>query len=271
MAAATWERWGSHALTNQTGCAAAIQLEIAPPAAQAAVLDRLAALVRDADGAVATGFLGTPLILDALANGGYFDEAYRMLLRHEPPSWLHQVRQGATTVWERWDAIKADGSIHPGTMKPPPDLPSNEGGGHMLSFNHYAYGAVVDWMVRHLAGLAVDEAGPGYRRILVAPRPVHGVSWAEATVAAAHGECEVRWELTAGSDLRIQVTIPFGSDATLTLPATPLSRVEVDGTHADPTTHLIAGRHEALITNPAIALSANVERARAADEAAVGG
>ena len=229
VATATWQRWGSHAITNQTGCAVAMRLGIAPSAAWPTVASSLATLVREAHGAVATGFLGTPLVLDALADGGYFDEAYQMLLRREAPSWLHQVEMGATTVWERWDAIRADGSIHPGSMKPPPDLPSNEDGGHMLSFNHYAYGAVVDWIYRHVAGIAPDEAGPGYRHIRIAPRPVHGIAWAGATVAASHGDCEVDWELTPGNALIIRVAVPFGSEAMLDLAATQTSTVTLNG------------------------------------------
>ncbi len=86
-----------------------------------------------------------------------------MLLCREPPSWLYQVDQGATTVWERWDAILPDGSIHPGTMTA---LEGEDAGQepHMLSFNHYAYGAVIDWVYRTVAGLAPTLEAPGYRR-----------------------------------------------------------------------------------------------------------
>ncbi|MGZ4612828.1 MAG: alpha-L-rhamnosidase-related protein [Kineosporiaceae bacterium] len=83
-----------------------------------------------------------------------------MLLRREMPSWLYQVTKGATTVRERWDAIRPDGSIHDGRL----DLPDHEGG-QMLSFNHYAYGAVIDWVYRTVAGIAPDPAAPGYRHV----------------------------------------------------------------------------------------------------------
>ena len=106
-------------------------------------------------------------MLPALAATDHFDEAYLMLLRQAAPSWLYQVVQGATTVWERWDAIRPDGSIHPGTMQAIEG--ESEPDGHMLSFNHYAYGAVVEWVYRHVAGIAPDL--PGYRRIRFAPRP----------------------------------------------------------------------------------------------------
>ena len=150
MAALTWRRWHKTAVATQTGCAIALRLGIAPLADQPRVAAALARLVRKAAGRVATGFLGTPLVLPALSDFGYFDEAYLMLQRREAPSWLYQVDRGATTVWERWDAIRPDGSIHPGRMAPNPIDPDG-GEGHMLSFNHYAYGAVIDWVYRHLA------------------------------------------------------------------------------------------------------------------------
>ena len=108
-----------------------------------------------------------------------------MLLRREPPSWLYQVDQGATTVWERWDAILPDGSIHPGTMSP---LPGDDGGqdGHMLSFNHYAYGAVIDWVYRHVAGLAPTLDAPGYRRGRRGPQAVRARSGGRARRSSRH-------------------------------------------------------------------------------------
>ena len=120
----------SHALESQTGCAVALQLGVAPDGERARVAAALAALVRAAEGRVATGFLGTPLVLPALSEFGHLDECYLMLLRRESPSWLYQVRQGGTTVWERWDAIRPDGSIHPGTMTTPQDLPDSGAATH---------------------------------------------------------------------------------------------------------------------------------------------
>ena len=172
VAALTWARWARDALRSQTGCAVALQLQIAPSAERTAVGDMLSELVDAADGRVATGFLGTPLVLPALSGSGKFDSAYRMLLRSEVPSWLYQLTKGATTVWERWDAIRPDGSIHPGTMA----SPTGDGEeGHMLSFNHYAYGAVIDWVYRHVAGLAPDRTQPGYAHVLIEPRPARGI------------------------------------------------------------------------------------------------
>ena len=244
IAGLAWERWADHAQTSQTGCAVSVVFEIAPPDELAAVARRLADLVAEAGGAVSTGFLGTPLVLPALARHGYFDEAYTMLLRTESPSWLYQVRQGATTTWERWDAIKPDGSIHDGAILPhEPDDDTTDH--HMLSFNHYAYGAVLDWMYRHLAGLA--PATPGYRTIRFAPRPCAGIDDARATVHTPYGPTSIDWSVS-DDGFSATVEVPFGSTATFIAPTTAQSDVVVDGQPADdagcidlgPGTHTIA-------------------------------
>jgi hypothetical protein len=196
LAARTWAEWGEHAITTQTGSAVALCFDLVPDGERAAVAATLARRVREVDGRVATGFLGTPLVLPALANAGYWDEAYTMLLRTEPPSWLYQVGRGATTVWERWDAIRPDGSIHPGTMQSVPEIEGSDGeSGHMLSFNHYAYGAVIDWVYRHVAGISPDIDAPGYRRVVLAPEPVRGVDWARASVETPYGPVVTSWRL----------------------------------------------------------------------------
>ena len=139
--------------------------------------DRLAELVRAAGHRISTGFAGTPFVNDALTATGHLDDAYALLLQPEAPSWLYAVTMGATTIWERWDSMLPDGSINPGEM---------------TSFNHYAFGAVADWMHRSVAGLAPLE--PGYRRILVAPQPGGGLTWAEASLETPLGRAAVRWD-----------------------------------------------------------------------------
>src|SRR5262249_7590533 len=109
VAAATWRRWRTHALSMQTGCAIALELNIAPAEERRGVAASLAQLVERSGGKIGTGFLGTPLVLSALTQGGEIEAAYRLLLNTECPGWLYQVLQGATTMWERWDAIRPDG------------------------------------------------------------------------------------------------------------------------------------------------------------------
>jgi alpha-L-rhamnosidase len=254
VSTATWARWADHAVTTQTGCAVALEFGLVPVAEREAVATALSRLVREVDGRVSTGFLGTPLILPALAGAGLIDEAYLMLLRREIPSWLYQVDQGATTVWERWDAIRADGSIHPGSMTTPPNMPARKGGEpHMLSFNHYAYGAVIDWVYRNVAGLAPDRERPGYRGVVFAPKPAVGIDWARASVESAYGTVAIEWRIGDAGALFVEVELPFGTSGTFLAPVTDASRVTIDGADADERAFLGPGRHVLSVTRPRIA------------------
>lgn len=161
---------------------------------------RLADVVAASGHRISTGFAGTPYICEALARTRHLDDAYGLLMRRECPSWLYAVTMGATTVWERWDSMLPDGSINPGEM---------------TSFNHYALGAVADWMHRTVAGIAPLE--PGYSRVLVAPRPGGGLTWAASTLETRHGTVSVRWELT-DDGLDVDVVLPPGVTGVLSLP-----------------------------------------------------
>ena len=162
--------------------------------------DRLADLVRAEDFRIGTGFVGTPLITDALTATGHADVAYRLLLQRACPSWLYPVTMGATTIWERWDSMLPDGSINPGQM---------------TSFNHYAFGAVADWLHRTVAGLA--PAAPGYRHLTIHPVPGTGLTQAAARHLTPYGEAAVAWRRDAGQ-LEVEATVPIGARATVALP-----------------------------------------------------
>jgi alpha-L-rhamnosidase len=164
-----------------------------------------------------------------------------MLLRRDAPSWLYQVDRGATTVWERWDAILPDGSIHSGAM-------DTKEGDSMLSFNHYAYGAMIDWVYRTVAGL--EPAEPGYRTVRIAPRPAVGLDRADASIQTRLGALSISWTATDDA-FDAEVEIPFGSRALLDLPVTADSTVEVDGGAA--ADELGAGRHRIHVTEPRLA------------------
>jgi alpha-L-rhamnosidase len=161
---------------------------------------RLVELVKEGDYRIQTGFAGTPVICDALTMVGEVDTAYHLLLQEECPSWLYPVTMGATTVWERWDSMLPNGDINPGEM---------------TSFNHYALGAVVDFLHRVVAGLA--PAAPGYRTILVEPRPGGGLTSASAAHLTPFGRAEVAWERDEDM-LRVDVTVPAGVTALIRLP-----------------------------------------------------
>ena len=158
--------------------------------------DRLAELVRANGFRVSTGFAGTPYICDTLTMTGHLEDAYGLLLERECPSWLYPVTMGATTIWERWDSMLPDGSINPGEM---------------TSFNHYALGAVADWMHRVVGGLA--PAAPGYAQVRIAPQPGGDLTWAWTP----HGTVKVRWEIVDG-ELRLEADLPDGVTAELELP-----------------------------------------------------
>ncbi len=185
----------------ETAYALALEFDLLPTAAQRQRAgQQLAELVREGGYHIRTGFVGTPLICDALCHAGYPAAAYRLLLQQECPSWLYPVSMGATTIWERWDSMLPDGAINPGEM---------------TSFNHYALGAVADWMQRSLAGLA--PAGPGYRRLEIRPLPGGGLTYAYAGYQTPYGLASCAWRL-ADAKLHLEVVVPPNASASVWLP-----------------------------------------------------
>ncbi|WP_051393392.1 alpha-L-rhamnosidase [Glycomyces arizonensis] len=162
--------------------------------------ERLASLVADAGYTISTGFAGTPWVLPALSDTGQLEAAYRLLLQTECPSFLYPIAQGATTIWERWDAIRPDGTMHPAAM---------------TSFNHYALGAAVDWLHRTVGGLSPIE--PGYRRMRIAPKPGGDLTSADLRLCTVHGDVRVSWRLDGGQ-VSIEATVPEGTEAVVELP-----------------------------------------------------
>ncbi|GAA5087385.1 glycoside hydrolase family 78 protein [Microbacterium yannicii] len=250
VGAATFERWGEQAVLTQSGAAIALEFGLAPTARRSEIADGLAENVRRENGRIATGFLGTPLVLFALSRSGHLDEAYLMLLRREAPSWLYQVDRGATTVWERWDAILPDGSIHSGAMDALPTEDASEAETGMLSFNHYAYGAMIDWVYRTVAGLAPDADDPGYRTVHVAPRPAAGLDHASASIDTPQGRLAIDWRVE-GDVFEATLEVPFGARALLDLPTTAASTATVGG--APVPAELRHGTHRIVVTAPAVA------------------
>lgn len=253
VARLVWAAEGEQAVTTQSGCAIALEFAIAPDDQRERIAEALAANVRAENGRIATGFLGTPLVLYALSRTGHFAEAYQMLLCRDIPSWLYQVEMGATTVWERWDALRADGSIHSGTMEHSAEH-EGEGEGHMLSFNHYAYGAVIDWVYRNLAGLAPDVDAPGYRHTIVAPRPVEGIDFVTSSIESGFGTLSLAWTLDpADGSFTADLVIPFGVTAAVSLPASPASAVTIDGAPATAELHLGHGSYRLSVSDAEVA------------------
>ena len=195
---------GAGRLLSDSQTAYAMVLEygiVTDPQVRRAMGDRLADLVRAAGYRVGTGFVGTPIVCDALTSTGHVEEAGRLLLQTENPSWLYPVTMGATTVWERWDSMLEDGSINPGQM---------------TSFNHYAFGAIADWLHRTVAGLA--PAAPGYREITVAPHPLAGLDFARVAHETPYGRAAVGWERSGEGTVVVTAEVPANTTATVHLP-----------------------------------------------------
>lgn len=192
---------------TQTAYALALAFELLPQEQRAQAAARLAADVRKF-GHLTTGFLGTPLLCQVLSDYGYLDIAYMLLNRTQYPSWLYPVTKGATTIWERWDGIKPDGSFQD------PD---------MNSFNHYAYGAIGEWMYRVVAGIELDERRPGYKRILIQPQPGGGLTYAKASVESMYGRVESDWKIADGK-FTLTVEVPPNTTATVRVPKAKLEQ-----------------------------------------------
>ncbi len=163
---------------------------------------RLVELIRRKGNRIGTGMLGTSLIMRVLEEHGYDEVAYDLILQRECPSWLYQIRKGATTIWEHWDAIKEDGSFQ---------------SERMLSFNHYALGSVADWLIGSVAGINPDENCPGFKRVIIKPRIDGRLSFAEASVKTVYGLVSCAWQLD-GDKIRIRVSIPPNTQAEVHIP-----------------------------------------------------
>lgn len=194
---------------TQTAYVLALNFDMLPESQRAQAAERLAENIRSYGNHLTTGFLGTPYLCHVLTRFGYDDLAYTLLLKEDYPSWLYPVKMGATTIWERWDGQKPDGSFQtPG----------------MNSFNHYAYGAIGDWMYRKMAGIDTYEEEPGYRHILIKPHPGGGFSDVKASLMTYYGQVSSDWKIS-GSNLTLTLEIPVNTRATVYLPSTGLNEI----------------------------------------------
>lgn len=166
---------------TQTECVLAVHFNLAPDTAKAA--DQLASLVKDAGIKLETGFVGTPYLMHVLSSYGYAELAYSLLLRDTYPSWLYPITKGATTIWEHWDGIMEDGSFWSADMN---------------SYNHYAYGAVADWLYTVSAGINPVADAPGYKRVYIAPVPDARLDWLEADYKSRYGSIHSVWRKQDG-------------------------------------------------------------------------
>lgn len=173
-------------------------------------LDRL---VKEADNHLTTGFTGTPYLLFALSDHGYVTTAYDVLLQETCPSWLYEVKAGGTTIWERWDALRPDGSVNIGDLTG--KKTEEESGGGMVSFNHYANGAVGDWLYRRVAG--IEAISGGYKTFCIAPVLDNRITWAKGSVKTPYGRIASDWKVE-NHRFFIEVEVPVSTECTLVLP-----------------------------------------------------
>ena len=175
--------------------------------------ENLARLVKKADNHLSTGFLGTPYLLFALSDNGFEKEAFDLLLQDTCPSWLYEVKAGGTSIWERWDALRPDGTVNLGNE--PEDGLSNTLGDGMVSFNHYANGAVGDWLYRRIGG--IEALKPGYKKIKIAPIVGGGLTGASCFKKLSSGTVRSEWKIEDGR-FTLKVSVPFNTSAVITLP-----------------------------------------------------
>ncbi len=159
-----------------------------------------------------TGFVGTPLLCKTLSDNGYSDLAFMLLERKDYPSWLYPVTQGATTIWERWDGQKPDGSFQSVGMN---------------SFNHYAYGAIGEWMYSYIAGLNIDPSNPGYKHMILAPHIGGSLTNAEVNYESGYGTITSGWEINK-DEFCYSVCIPANTTATVILPIEETEQMTVN-------------------------------------------
>jgi alpha-L-rhamnosidase len=197
---------------DQTSYALAFLYGLVPAEHDKAARAYFRKAVEDAEYMIGTGFIGTPALLPALTKLGFHDLAEKVFLNRKVPGWLYQVEQGATTIWERWDALAPDGTIHD------PD---------MNSYNHYAYGAVCQWLFEGVAGIAPDAAKPGFARVIIDPVVLPELGKASAWHDCSLGRIEAGWALDDGG-VRYTLHLPDGSEGLL-MPSARRSDVSIGG------------------------------------------
>ncbi|MBR1828689.1 MAG: family 78 glycoside hydrolase catalytic domain [Atopobiaceae bacterium] len=211
---------GRCAVTTQTAYALCITFGFGAPEFNAFALDR--ALSRN-ENKLVTGFVGTNFLPRALCEAGMASKAYDLLTYEGYPGWLREVKLGATTIWERWNSLDDEGVIT---------------GIGMNSMNHYSYGSIVEWLFGYAAGLRPVATEPGFRRAIVAPIPSWRLGHLECTHACAAGTWRVAWNCLDENHLRVEVDVPFGCTADVTLPLATASAYEQLGSNK-----LQAGSH----------------------------
>ncbi len=193
---------------TQTSYVVALYTKMAPESLEPVLVNNLVKDIESRDGHLSTGFLGTPFLLFALSDHGRADVAYKLLLNETYPSWGYMLSKGATTWWERWNGDTGDPSMN--------------------SYNHYAFGSVVAWVYRDLVGIDTSPDGPGFRHIVIHPRPNAAVTQATGEYESGYGKISTQWTASPNS-FSLKVAVPANTTATIYVPALSNARVWEDG------------------------------------------
>jgi len=204
---------GATMSNTQTSYVLALQFDLFPEELRQQAADRLVTNIKQYGNHLTTGFLGTPYLCHVLSRYGYSDVAYTLLLQKTYPSWLYPVTKGATTIWERWDGIRTNGDFQAITMN---------------SFNHYAYGAIGDWMYRVMVGLDIDGDGIGYKKIRIRPHVGGTFTHASAGYKTQYGTLSSGWKLENGQ-LVLNAEVPANTIATIYIPVQGTNEVLENG------------------------------------------
>jgi len=204
---------GRITINTQTAMVVSLFMYLVPEGKKERVSNDLRERLKKDNNHLKTGFVGTPYLCKVLSDNGCNDLAYTLLLNKDYPSWLYSVTMGATTIWERWNSVLSDGKI------------SSEG---MNSLNHYAYGAIAEWMYRYIGGINPVEDKPGFRHINLAPMPDYRLKYARVTYNSAVGLYKSQWEIKEDETLNFKFEIPFNVTATLLLPDAKLENVRLN-------------------------------------------
>jgi alpha-L-rhamnosidase len=214
---------GTVGANSQTGYVLALAFGLLPADRQQAAADKLAAKVAATGGHLSVGFLGVENLLPVLADHGHADTAYQILRQPDFPGWGYMLAHGATTIWERWDGIRPDGTF-------------NDPG--MNSFNHYGLGSVGDFLYRQVGGLG--PASPGYASLLVAPKPGGGLTSARAEYETPYGTAVSDWTVSGGT-VTVRVTVPAGTSATVRVPTSGVVDYPPEAVPTAPATFHVPG------------------------------
>jgi len=198
-----YTKTGRLAVPTQTGMVLSLFMNLVPDEFRPKMVETLRAKMEQDKLHLKTGFVGTAYLTRTLSDNSMNDIAYTLLMNQDYPSWLYEVIMGATTVWERWNSLLPDGTISDLTMN---------------SFNHYAYGAVIEWVYRNVSGLKPQECAPGFKRITLAPQPDAKLEWVKTTFDSPMGRYESAWNIEADGTWAFRFTIPFNASADLVLP-----------------------------------------------------